>query len=86
MLISEQEFADTDAAVLAYEEHEARYDANDKIEVVLIGSDSIETVRQTHANYFDGTAALSRAVAEILKSFARDVSLPLASVDGETAK
>jgi hypothetical protein len=28
--------------------------------VVLIGSDSLDTVRRTHANYFDGTAALER--------------------------
>lgn len=27
------------------------------IEIVLIGSDSLDTVRLTHANYFDGSAA-----------------------------
>jgi len=28
--------------------------------VALIGSDSLDTVRLTHANEFDGTAALER--------------------------
>ena len=30
------------------------------IDIVLIGSDSIETVRLTHANYFTGEAAVSK--------------------------
>ncbi len=33
------------------------------VEIVLIGSDSIETVMLTHANYFDGSAALSGYLA-----------------------
>ncbi|OBG51831.1 hypothetical protein [Mycobacterium sp. E735] len=32
----------------------------DAIEIVLIGSDSLETVKITHANYFDGTVAVSK--------------------------
>ena len=32
-------------------------------EVVLSGSDSLDTVRRTHANEFDGTAALERLLA-----------------------
>jgi hypothetical protein len=35
------------------------------IEIVLIGSDSIETVKRTHANYFDGTVTISRYLAGI---------------------
>jgi hypothetical protein len=30
------------------------------MEIVLIGSDSLETVMLTHANYFDGTASVSK--------------------------
>jgi hypothetical protein len=30
------------------------------IDIVLIGSDSIETVRLTHANYYTGKAAVSK--------------------------
>jgi predicted ATPase len=35
-------------------------DSSDAIEIVLIGSDSLETVKVTHANYFDGTVAASK--------------------------
>lgn len=63
-----QEFHDVDEAIEAYEAAEGRHDLSDKIEVVLIGSDSIETVRETHANYFDGTVALARALVDILKA------------------
>ncbi|MEY8015260.1 hypothetical protein [Mycobacterium servetii] len=39
--------------------------AADSIEIVLIGSDSLETVKVTHANYFDGTVAVSKYFAGI---------------------
>lgn len=38
---------------------------SDTIEIVLIGSDSLETVKVTHANYFDGTVAVSKYFAGI---------------------
>lgn len=43
---------DMDAAVTAYADCEDRYSGNRDIEVVLIGSDSIETVMKTHGHYF----------------------------------
>lgn len=52
--------ADGDRAVEAYATKEAEYRLNPRIEIVLIGSDSLATVRLTHANYFDGTAAVSK--------------------------
>jgi hypothetical protein len=68
-LVREPEmFHDVDDALKAYERCEEQYDLNSKIEVVLIGSDSIDTVQFTHANYFDGTAALSRELARIMQS------------------
>lgn len=69
-LIDQRRFADVDEAMAAYEACEAKYDADAEIEVVLIGADSIETVRETHANYFDGTAALAHVLAKILREFA----------------
>ena len=51
---------DPAAALQAYGEAEQRFVDDEHIEVVLIGSDSLETVRRTHANYFDGTAGLER--------------------------
>lgn len=61
------EFTDVEEAVAAYEKAEARLDTADRVEVVLIGSDSLDTVRATHGNYFDGTAALARALVDILR-------------------
>jgi hypothetical protein len=66
-LLSHDEFGDVSEAIAAYEDAEARFDANANIEVVLIGSDSFETVRETHANYFDGTAALAKALVDIFR-------------------
>lgn len=60
-LISEDHFGTNSAkALAAYVDCERAYRDNDLIEIVLIGSDSINTVRLTHANYYDGTAAVSK--------------------------
>ena len=44
---------------------EKQYQSDDMIEIVLIGSDSIETVKLTHANYFSGSASVSKYLAGI---------------------
>lgn len=54
---------DGERAVKAYAAKEREHSGNRHIEIVLIGSDSIDTVRLTHANYFDGTVALSKYLA-----------------------
>lgn len=55
-LIEEIHFhTDGAKAVEAYAEKEKEYSGRKLVEIVLIGSDSIETVRLTHANYFDGS-------------------------------
>ena len=53
-------FADPADALHAYDAAERHFAKQAHIQVVLIGSDSLDTVRRTHANYFDGTAALER--------------------------
>lgn len=63
-LVEEVPFgSDGERAVLAYAAKEREYGGNRDVEIVLIGSDSIETVRITHANYFDGTVAISKYLA-----------------------
>ncbi len=52
--------SDGDRAVAAYAQKEREYGGRPRIEIVLIGSDSLETVKRTHANYFDGRAASSK--------------------------
>lgn len=44
------------AAVAKYEEIEELHRDSPHMDIVLVGSDSIETVMVTHANYFDGSA------------------------------
>lgn len=65
-LLSTEEFGeDADAAMATYASIEAEYGDRKDIEVVLIGSDSFETVKRTHANYFNGTVTVSKYLAGI---------------------
>ena len=72
-LLKVQEFgSDLDAASEAYTSVEAENRENPLIDIVLVGSDSLDSVRVTHSTYFDATepdvfsgwaGALSRAGA-----------------------
>ncbi|WP_280407100.1 hypothetical protein [Nocardia brasiliensis] len=66
-LVSLLEFgSDTKRAMSEYARLERQHlNTDDNIEIVLIGSDSLETVKVTHANYFDGTVAVSKYFAGI---------------------
>lgn len=58
VLISREEFSDADDAGRRYAEVEREHFSGD-IEVVLVGSDSIETVMRTHGNYFGRSSAIA---------------------------
>jgi len=45
-----------DEAAQAYSEYERKHRDEKGIEIVLVGADSIETIRKTHAHYFEGDA------------------------------
>ena len=45
---------DGEVAAAEYSGYETEYRDHDGIEIVLVGADSIETIRETHAHYFDG--------------------------------
>jgi hypothetical protein len=49
-----RQFSNPDEAAAAYSalEQEHRHDSH--VEIVLIGADSLETIKSTHGNYFDG--------------------------------
>ncbi len=65
-LIGEEHFGDdSKAALKAYAECEQRHKDDPMMDIVLIGSDSIETVKLTHANYFDGSVAVSKYLVGI---------------------
>jgi len=54
-LVLQDEYRDSAKAVRAYAEAEAEYLGKmDQFEIVLIGSDSIETIMKTHGHYFAG--------------------------------
>lgn len=60
-IVQELDFgSDSDAALRRYSELEEQHKDHPLMDIVLIGSDSIETVKLTHANYFDGTASVSK--------------------------
>lgn len=51
-LVSSQEFKDAGAATVAYSKAEQLHAYSNKLEIVLVGSDSIETIKRTHGHYF----------------------------------
>lgn len=51
-------FTDGEEAAERYAAMERQYGDQPDIEIVLVGSDSIETVRRTHGNYFGEDAGV----------------------------
>ena len=57
-LMSHESFGeDADAAMTAYRAAEIEYRDRPEMDIVLIGSDSLDTVKITHSTYFTGAAA-----------------------------
>lgn len=48
-----REFSDPSEAASAYAELEQEHRNEPNLEIVLIGADSLETIKSTHGNYFD---------------------------------
>jgi hypothetical protein len=57
-LIHRGRYEDADEAAEAYAQMERDHRGDKDLEIVLVGADSIETIRKTHGNYFDGTGPL----------------------------
>lgn len=66
-LIEERPFTDAAAAVRAYGEAEEEHRGNRLIEIVLVASDSLATIRLTHANYFAGFSPVSPFLADLAR-------------------
>ena len=56
---------DYDAAQTAYAEAEQANADEEKLDVVLLSADSLETIKQTHSSYFKGSG---RQLDELLAS------------------
>lgn len=64
---------DYDAALIAYSESERQHRDDDNVEVVLLGSDSYETLERTHSSYFElAERHVDRIVARELASLGLD--------------
>lgn len=55
---------DEQAALSAYEAAEAQHRGDESFNVVLIGSDSLDTVRTTHSSYFGAATEHLLSVVE----------------------
>jgi len=51
-LLESDAYDDADVAAAAYAKMEAKYRGREDLEVVLVGADSIDTIKQTHSHYF----------------------------------
>lgn len=68
-LIDQFDFgSDIEGATEEYSRLEHKYAGDRAIDVVLVGSDSIETVKITHGNYFEGRSR--RLMDDALNLFA----------------
>jgi hypothetical protein len=64
-----REFArdDESAAVEAYQREEDRHRGSDRVQVLLISSDSLDTVKHTHRNFFSSDT-LDDLVREVIRA------------------
>lgn len=70
-----EEFNDSERALAAYETAESSKGDDKMIDVVLVGSDSLESVKVTHASYFrEGVTAQN--FEQYLSEFSRQNGLP----------
>jgi hypothetical protein len=66
-LVEYKEFTDASLAVAEYSKLEREYAGQGNFEIVLVGADSIETIKRTHGQYFteDGDAHASPYLAGV---------------------
>lgn len=68
LLVERDLGSDADTATVAYEDAEAEFRDRPRVDVLLVGSDSIETVKVTHSTYFPGSR--KRSVESLLDKLA----------------
>lgn len=59
-LVKTDEFSHVGAATDAYAAAEREAREQHHLEIVLVGADSIDTIKETHASYFEGTVPMSK--------------------------
>lgn len=58
-LVHNAEFHDAQKASTEYARLEAKHRGDRDLEIVLVGADSLDTIKTTHGHYFDGDAPAS---------------------------
>ncbi len=66
VVVSREQFTDAHEASKAYKDLELVHNGDPNMEIVLIGSDSIETVQRTHSNYFDDAMSFDDLLDDLL--------------------
>jgi predicted metal-dependent HD superfamily phosphohydrolase len=64
-LVFERSYTNSAEAVHAYEAMEDHYKDDRHMEIVLVGADSIETIKLTHGNYFEAVPSASPYLAGV---------------------
>ncbi|MGN6870284.1 MAG: hypothetical protein ACTHMY_17990 [Solirubrobacteraceae bacterium] len=64
-LVFEHSYTNSAEAVREYEAMEDRHRGDRNMEIVLVGADSIETIKLTHANYFTAVPSASPYLAGV---------------------
>lgn len=75
--VAVESFGDDDrAAAAAYSEREHEHRDINAVEVVMVGADSLETVRKTHSHYFANTSSdlVSELERELVSILGRDAA------------
>jgi hypothetical protein len=66
---SVEQFDDYDDALAAYERIEKEHFGRDDLDIVLLGADSLETIKKTHSSYFEtAEGGFEKFFKEILQS------------------
>lgn len=56
-LVKTEEFTDASKAAVTYAALEREYAGKGSFEIVLVGADSLETIKRTHGQYFEDDVA-----------------------------
>jgi hypothetical protein len=82
---SQEAFAKVDVGTIAHRRLEQQYRADSEVEILLVGADSIDTIRRTHGHYFEGAALLSRSEG-MLPPWSRHHVVPSGGPDDQINK
>lgn len=66
LIVTNEEFENAGKATQAYQALEQRYGFDERYEIVLLGADSLDTLKVTHGHYFPQTDEEQAAAEELV--------------------